>query len=118
MNVGTPRYSREREARVAATPETVKKYVAAKHVVIVQRGTGERAHFPDNACEQAGAPLGKQLQALDAANVLKVTATNTTVRTTSKPDSGVVYMLDPFKSARPDQPIGVGHNAPPTREGH
>src|SRR3546814_19871017 len=71
MNIGIPRESLEGEARVAATPETVKKYVAAKHVVIVQRGAGERAHFPDDAYEQAGATLGDQAQALGADIVLR-----------------------------------------------
>ena len=40
MRIGIPRETREGETRVAATPETVKKYVAGKHQVMVERGAG------------------------------------------------------------------------------
>ena len=36
MRIGIPAETRQGETRVAATPETVKKLVAAKHQVIVQ----------------------------------------------------------------------------------
>ena len=40
MKIGIPAETRPGETRVAATPETVKKLVAAKHQVIVQAGAG------------------------------------------------------------------------------
>ena len=40
MHIGIPRESAAGETRVAATPETVKKFVAAKHSVVVERGAG------------------------------------------------------------------------------
>ncbi|MBP0619620.1 NAD(P)(+) transhydrogenase (Re/Si-specific) subunit alpha, partial [Cupriavidus sp. LEh25] len=54
MLIGIPTESRAGEARVAATPETVKKYVAQGHKVIVQAGAGVRASQPDGAYEAVG----------------------------------------------------------------
>ena len=36
MKIGIPKESRDGETRVAATPETVKKLIAARHQVIVE----------------------------------------------------------------------------------
>src|SRR3546814_8751010 len=82
-----------------------------KHVVIVQRGAGERAHFPDDAYEQAGATLGDQAQALGADIVLKVRAPNTQELTHMKPGSVLVGMLDPFNAAGLAQLAGAGLTA-------
>lgn len=43
MHIGVPAETRANEARVAATPETVKKYAAAGHRVSVARGAGVAA---------------------------------------------------------------------------
>ncbi|EJL90800.1 alanine dehydrogenase, partial [Herbaspirillum sp. CF444] len=40
MRLGIPVERRDGETRVAATPETVKKLVAAKHEVLVEAGAG------------------------------------------------------------------------------
>ncbi len=45
------------ERRVALTPETAKKLVAAGATVRVERGLGALAHFPDQAYADAGAML-------------------------------------------------------------
>ena len=45
------------ERRVAATPETVAKMVAAGLEVTVEAGAGEEASFPDAAFEAAGAKV-------------------------------------------------------------
>ncbi|MGD8862369.1 MAG: Re/Si-specific NAD(P)(+) transhydrogenase subunit alpha [Myxococcales bacterium] len=45
------------ETRVAATPETVKKYVKAGFEVAVEAGAGASAHISDKAYEDAGAML-------------------------------------------------------------
>src|SRR5690606_15542355 len=76
MQIGIPRESLSGETRVAATPETVKKYIAAKHTVIVEQGAGGAAHFTDDAYTDAGATLGNAVQALGADLVLKVRAPN------------------------------------------
>ena len=46
------------ETRVAATPETVKKFVAAGHEVAIEKGAGLTAAIPDEAFAEAGAKIG------------------------------------------------------------
>ncbi len=45
MNIGVPAERAAGETRVAATPETVKKLVAAKHSVVVESGAGASASY-------------------------------------------------------------------------
>jgi NAD(P) transhydrogenase subunit alpha len=47
------------ETRVAATPETVRKFIALGATVAVERGAGETACIPDALYEDAGAELGQ-----------------------------------------------------------
>jgi NAD(P) transhydrogenase subunit alpha len=62
------------ESRVAATPETVKKYKALGAEVVVQAGAGTRAGVPDREFEAAGATIahGPHEAARDADVVLTV----------------------------------------------
>jgi len=55
--IAIPAETAAHETRVAATPETVKKYIASGCEVVIQRGAGERASFTDAAFEAAGATL-------------------------------------------------------------
>jgi len=66
------------ETRVAATPETVKKYTNLGCDVVVQRGAGTAAYFNDAAYEEAGASLADDFKAtVSGANiVLKVQPLN------------------------------------------
>ncbi len=58
MHIGIPAEIRGGESRVAATPETVKKFTAKGfHVVLVQSGAGAGASIPDEAYEAAGARI-------------------------------------------------------------
>ena len=57
LKIGIPRETRPGETRVAATPETVKKYVAARHSVMVEAGAGAGAMIPDADFAAAGAQL-------------------------------------------------------------
>ena len=57
MKIGVPRETRADEARVALVPDSVSRLTKAGHQVIVERGAGKRARFPDSAYEQAGAQL-------------------------------------------------------------
>jgi len=59
------------ERRVAATPETVAKMVAAGLEVTVEAGAGEEASFPDAAFEAAGAKVVREhAKALAAADIV------------------------------------------------
>ena len=55
--VGVARETASGERRVALTPETCKKLVAAGARVRIQPGIGDGAHFPDQAYADAGAEL-------------------------------------------------------------
>ena len=64
MLIGVPTEIVPGERRVAFAPETVSRLLKAGANVLVQRGAGERAAYPDSAYEEAGAAL-----AADAAEV-------------------------------------------------
>ena len=58
MHIGIPAEIRGGETRVAATPETVKKFTAKGfHVVLVQSGAGAGASIPDEEYQAAGATI-------------------------------------------------------------
>lgn len=60
MKLGIPVESRDGETRVAATPETIKKLIAAKHEVLVESGAGIQSSITDEAYLAAGAKLPRQ----------------------------------------------------------
>jgi NAD(P) transhydrogenase subunit alpha len=73
MQIGIPAETRAGEARVAATPETVKKLAAGGlHKVVVQSGAGARASVPDADYQAAGAVMGSAADAFGSDIVLKV----------------------------------------------
>jgi NAD(P) transhydrogenase subunit alpha len=96
MRIGIPAETRPGETRVAATPETVKKLVAAKHQVIVQSGAGVASSVPDDAYLGAGAQIGTAADALGGEMVLKVRAPSPEERAQMRPGTVVVGMLNPF----------------------
>ena len=63
VTLGVARESAPGEKRVALTPETCRKFVAAGAVVRIERGLGRHAHFPDQAYLDAGAQLADAAQA-------------------------------------------------------
>jgi H+-translocating NAD(P) transhydrogenase subunit alpha len=58
------------EARCAAIPETVKKFIALGADVAVERGAGEGASIPDGEFEAAGAKLGSRADVFKDAGIL------------------------------------------------
>jgi alanine dehydrogenase len=57
MVVGTVREIKQHEYRVGLTPQCVQAYAARGHRVVVERGAGEAAGFPDEEYAAAGARL-------------------------------------------------------------
>ena len=98
MNIGVPAEGRAGETRVAATPETVKKLVAAKHNVVVESGAGANASFPDEAYAAAGARIGNADDALGAQTVLKVRTPQSAELARMKRGTAVIGMLEPFNN--------------------
>ncbi|CAB3667803.1 NAD(P)(+) transhydrogenase (Re/Si-specific) subunit alpha [Achromobacter marplatensis] len=108
MHIGIPKETRDGETRVAATPETVKKYVGGKHTVVVERGAGTAARYLDDAYEAAGATLGSAQDALGAELVMKVRAPSAAELPHMKPGTVVIGMLDPFDAEGLEQMAGAG----------
>jgi NAD(P) transhydrogenase subunit alpha len=96
MRIGIPAETRPGETRVAATPETVKKLVAAKHQIVVQAGAGVASSITDDAYLGAGALLGSATDALTSDMVLKVRAPSPDELAQMNPGTVVVGMLNPF----------------------
>ena len=74
MKIAVPKERRAREARVAASPETVKKLVALGAAVTVEAGAGAAASMLDAAYQAAGATIAADIAPVlaDADAVLKV----------------------------------------------
>lgn len=70
MHIAVLKERRPGEARVSATPDSVKALLKAGAEVTVEKGAGEAAHFPDSAYEAAGAKIATRAQALKAAGTL------------------------------------------------
>jgi NAD(P) transhydrogenase subunit alpha len=98
MQIGVPAESRVGEARVAATPETVKKLTAARHAVTVQSGAGTNASYPDESYVAAGASIGSAADALGADMVLKVRLPLPAELGQMKRGAVLIGMLEPFNS--------------------
>jgi len=58
------------ETRVAAIPETVKKFIGLGASVAIERGAGERASIADSEFEAAGASTGSRAEALKDADII------------------------------------------------
>jgi NAD(P) transhydrogenase subunit alpha len=74
MKIAVPKERRAREARVAASPETVKKFVALGATVTVEAGAGAGASMLDAAYQAAGATIAADIAPAlaEADAVLKV----------------------------------------------
>jgi NAD(P) transhydrogenase subunit alpha len=85
------------ERRVALTPETCRKLVAAGAQVRIARGLGDGAHFPDQAYADAGAQLVEDNDALlaDADLVLCVQPPPAATIARMKPGAVLVGSLQP-----------------------
>jgi H+-translocating NAD(P) transhydrogenase subunit alpha len=70
MRIAVPREQQQGEARVALTPESVKKLVAAGAEVGIETGAGVHAGFPDADYQTAGASLMPRADLLPEADIL------------------------------------------------
>ncbi|MGE5453024.1 MAG: Re/Si-specific NAD(P)(+) transhydrogenase subunit alpha [Acidobacteriota bacterium] len=96
MLIGIPMETTVGEARVAVTPETVKKLKAQGHTLRVQSGAGVAASVTDEAYVAAGAEITDAAGALGADMVLKVRAPSADERAQMKPGAVLIGMLNPF----------------------
>ena len=86
------------ETRVAAIPETVKKYAGLGATVAVEQGGGEQASISDGDFEAAGASIGSRAEVLkDADAILCVMGPDADSISGAKPGALLVGALDPIR---------------------
>jgi NAD(P) transhydrogenase subunit alpha len=98
MRIAVPRESADGETRVAATPDTIQKFVQTGNEVAVQTGAGEAAGHPDSQFTEAGASITPDYAATvsGADAVLKVQKP-TSEEIAQIPDGAIVIgYLDPL----------------------
>lgn len=85
------------EARIAATPDTVKAYVAEGHVVSVVKGAGAAADYADALFKEAGATIATSntTAVKDADLVLSVTGGSVKLLASMKKGAGITGVLSP-----------------------
>lgn len=98
MRIAIPAETFANETRVAATPETVKKYIAAGCEVTVQKGAGTASSIIDEAFVEAGATLANSLADTcgSADLVLKVRAPSKDEIGSIKKGAVVAGIFSPF----------------------
>jgi len=95
MRIAVTRETEAQEPRVAATPETVKKFKALGADIVVARGAGIASGIPDADYQAAGAEIGEDV-AKNADLVLKVRRPAPNELTLYKKGALVVAIMDPY----------------------
>ncbi len=98
MRIAIVKETQPGEERVAATPDTVKKLIAAGHALVIESGAGERASIPDALYEAAGAKIAPTaVAAIGEADVLfKVRRPSAAEIAVLRPGMGVAALMDPY----------------------
>lgn len=96
MQLGIARETTSGESRVAATPETVKKFIQAGHEVFIAKDAGLAAQYIDDDYIKVGANIVDDTTALSQAVVLKVRRPTADELSSMKSGSVLIGMLDPF----------------------
>jgi len=87
------------ETRVAATPETIKKFAGLGNELAIEAGAGALASIPDAAYAEAGATVGKAADVVkDADIVLGIQAPDAKLLKGAKPGAMVAALFDPFQN--------------------
>ncbi|UAB79436.1 NAD(P) transhydrogenase subunit alpha [Erythrobacter sp. SCSIO 43205] len=87
------------ETRVAATPETVKKFIGLGTEFAVEKGAGLTASITDEAYAQAGASVGTAAATVKGADiVLSVQAPDVTKLKGANAGAMVAALFDPFQN--------------------
>ena len=100
MQIGVPRETAPHEARVALVPDTVGRLTKSGHEVLVERGAGEAARFPDDAYAKAGAKLADAPTVFGASEiVLKVQRPTPAEASQVREGSVIISLLQPNAAA-------------------
>ncbi|HEX6016377.1 MAG TPA: NAD(P)(+) transhydrogenase (Re/Si-specific) subunit alpha, partial [Geminicoccaceae bacterium] len=99
MKIGIPKERRADERRVAASPDTVKRYKALGLEPVVEGGAGLGAAIPDQVFADAGATIADDPAAVwDSEIVLKVQRPDDDEVGRLKQGQLLVAMLDPYNN--------------------
>jgi len=98
MKIAVPTQTAGMERRVAATPETVKRFVGLGAEVAVEAGAGEASRIPDAEYSEAGAKLAKTAEAVikDADIILAVGRPTAAAVAGAAKGALLVGIMDPF----------------------
>ena len=96
MQIGIPKETFIGEARVAGSPETVKKFIKLGVDVYVAKNAGNNAYFSDLEYEAAGAKICNQTEAFQKELVLKVRTPQKAELNDLKSGTTLVGMLEPY----------------------
>jgi NAD(P) transhydrogenase subunit alpha len=96
MLIGVPAETDPTETRVAASPETVKKFIGLGAEVAVEHGAGLKAGVVDSDYQAAGARLVSAAEALGADLVLKVRRPTEHELALMKSGALVIATMDPY----------------------
>ena len=97
MKIAVVKESEEGERRVAATPETVKKFVGLGAEVLVESGAGTGASIADSEYEAAGGGVGSRAEVLaGAAILLSVQGPDPDILDAAAPGARLAGILNPF----------------------
>ncbi|HET9428965.1 MAG TPA: Re/Si-specific NAD(P)(+) transhydrogenase subunit alpha [Allosphingosinicella sp.] len=97
MKIAVLKESEEGERRVAATPETVKKFIGLGADVSVEANAGAGASIADSDYQSAGARIGTRAETLtDAAIVLGVQGPDPEALAAAPPGVMLAAILNPF----------------------
>ena len=98
MKIAVIRETAPGETRVAATPETVKKFIGLGAEVAVESGAGGSASISDGDFEAAGATVGPREKVLgDADIILAINAPDAATLNGAKSGAVLVGALDPLR---------------------
>jgi NAD(P) transhydrogenase subunit alpha len=99
MRIGIPKERREHELRVAASPDTVKRYKGLGLDPVVERGAGQGSAIPDQAFADASATLVDDPAEVWAADiVLKVQRPSDEEMARLRQGQILIGMLEPYAS--------------------
>lgn len=113
MKIAVLKEQADGERRVAATPETVKKFIALGATLAVETGAGETASIADAAYADAGASVGERAATLAGADiVLGVQGPDPAMLGGVAPGAWIVASLNPFaERARVEAYAAAGYEA-------
>jgi len=98
MIIGIPCESLAGENRVAATPKTVPALIKLGYQVVVEKGAGARADFPDSEYAAAGASIAEKPLVWGSDIVLTVNEPSAAELKLMKPAAAVIGFLHPRES--------------------